>query len=191
MPPAPDDFLADSTRAALAAEVRRLSDALRAAQQALVAMGGGALPGVHLVLETGGRRALLPAAQVAEVVRMVALAPLPGAPAHVLGTFSWRGVPVVAVDLAAAVGARADLDLDARVVILAGAPALGLAVERVAGTVDGPRLFEGDPARAAPEGWRGSPLVAGLCAGDREVVPLLDPSPLRAALAAAPAPAAP
>ncbi|MFY3743193.1 chemotaxis protein CheW [Anaeromyxobacter sp. Red801] len=185
----PDDFLADSARAALSAEVRRLSGALRDAQRALAALGGTSLPGLHLVLEAGGRRALLPVAQVAEVVRMVALAPLPGAPAHVLGTFSWRGVPVVAVDLAAAAGARADLDLDARVVVLAGAPALGLAVERVAGTVDGPGLFEGDPAEAAAEGWRGSPLVAGLCVDAGEVLPLLDPSPLRAALAGAGAPA--
>src|SRR5512140_214205 len=59
------------TRAALVAELRRLEDQLQRAQGRLFAFGGEALTGIHLVIETGGRRGLLSAARVLEVVRMV------------------------------------------------------------------------------------------------------------------------
>ncbi|WP_242356805.1 MULTISPECIES: chemotaxis protein CheW [Anaeromyxobacter] len=165
-------------RAALAAEVRRLEEALRAAQRDLVAHGGDALPGMHLLVEAAGRRALLPASRVSEVIRLVATAPLAGAPPHVLGTFVCRGQPVVAVDLSAWLGAVREPPLDAQIAILPGSPTLGVVVDRVDRLVDGPRLFHGDAASGTPPAWRGTPLVAGLCLLDREVVPLLDPAPL-------------
>jgi purine-binding chemotaxis protein CheW len=54
-----------------------------------------------LVFETAGRRYALPLAEVREVVRAVAITPLPGAPAAVEGVVNLRGelVPVMDVRL--------------------------------------------------------------------------------------------
>ncbi len=170
-------------RAALAGRLRRLEDEIQRAQAELAALGGEALPGLHLVVSVDGRRGLLAVARVREIVRLVAMQPLPGAPPHVLGTFVFRGTPVVAADLGAFLsGARREPGLDAQIAILAGAPPVGVVVDRIDGLVDGPRLFEGDAAAGTPEAWRGSPLVAGLCVQDGEVLPLLDPTPLAAGL---------
>lgn len=169
-----------ASRLALVAELRRLEDALQRAQGDLLALGGEVLPGLHLVVEAAGRRGLLPAGRVTEIVRLVAMTPLAGAPRHVLGTFVCRGGPVVALDLAAHFGAEREPALDAQIIVLAGSPAVGIVVDRIERLVDAPRLFEGDAAGATPEGWRGSPLVAGLCVDDGEVLPLMDPAPLAA-----------
>jgi purine-binding chemotaxis protein CheW len=178
------DALGDlpQTRAALVAELRRLEDALRDAQGALAALGGTEIPGLHLLVEAGGRRGLLPAARVSEILRLVAFAPLAGAPPDVLGTFVCRGVPVIALDLAARLGVAREPSLDAQIVVLGGAPSAGLVVDRVVRLVDGPRLLDGDAEAATPDGWRGSPLVAGLCVEDGEVLPLVDVAPLLAGL---------
>jgi purine-binding chemotaxis protein CheW len=169
-------------RASLVAELRRLEQALQRTQGQLAALGGEALPGLHLVLETSGGRALLPIARVREIVRLVATEPLPGAPRPVLGSFVCRGAPVIAVDLAAGLGEAHEPPLDAQMVILAGAPAIALVVDRVRGLVDSPRLHVGDAGASLPDGWRGSRLVAGLCVEGGAVVPLLDPSPLAEAV---------
>jgi purine-binding chemotaxis protein CheW len=173
---------ARATRANLVGKLRQLEDELQRAQAELSALGGETIPGLHLVVEAAGRRALLSVGRVQEIVRLVATTPLPDAPPHVLGTFVCRGAPVLAVDVAAVTGAERAPGLDAQIVVLAGSPAMGLVVDRVISLVDGPRLFEGDVAAGTPEGWRGSRLVAGLCVQDREVLPLLDPGPLTAAL---------
>ncbi len=170
------------SRAALAAEVRRLEEALGRAQRELLAHGGEALPGLHLLFEVAGRRGLVAVARVSEVVRLVATAPLAGAPPHVLGTFLCRGTPVVAVDLAAVLGAAREPPLDAQIAIVPGHPTVGLVVDRIEGLVEGPQLFHGDAVAEAPEAWRGSPLVAGLCLHGGEVVPLVDPAPLAASV---------
>ncbi len=167
-------------RAALVAELRRLEDQLLSAQQRLVALGGETLPGLHLLVEAAGRRGILPTARVTEIVRLVSTAPLPGAPPHVLGTFVLRGAPVVAVDLAAAMGASREPALDAQIIVLAGSPMVGLVVDRIDRAIESPRLFDGDAVEGMPEAWRGSPLVAGLCVIDGESIPLLDPAPLAA-----------
>lgn len=172
-----------ATRTALVAEMRRLEDALQRAQGDLLALGGETLPGLHLAVEAAGRRGLLATGRVAEVVRLVATTPLAGAPPHVLGTFVCRGAPVIAVDLGALLGAAHEPSIDAQIVILAGSPPAGLVVDRVVRLVDGPRLFEGDVGAGTPAGWRGSGLVAGLCVVDGEVLPLLDATPVQAALA--------
>ena len=168
-----------ATRVSLVGRLRELEFEIQRAQAELAAMGGEALPGLHLLVEVAGCGALLAVVRVREIVRLPAMRPLPGAPAQVLGTFVCPGVPVVAIDLAAAPRAPA---LDAQVVVLAGAPALGVVVDRIAGLVDGPRLFEGDVDSGTPEGWHGSRLVAGLCVHEGAVVPLLDPSPLAASV---------
>lgn len=165
---------ARSTRGLLVAELRRLEDALRRAHGELVALGGERLEGLHLVVSTAGRRALLPTSRVVEVVRLVATRPIAGAPAHVLGTFLCRGEPVVAIDVAALLGEAREPPLDAQIALLAGAPAVGLVLDSIERIVDGPLLFDGDAVQATPEGWRGSPLLAGLCVDAGEILPLLD-----------------
>jgi purine-binding chemotaxis protein CheW len=170
-------------RAALAAEVRRLEEALGRAQRELLAHGGDALPGLHLLVEIAGRYGLISAGRVSELVRLVATAPLAGAPPHVLGTFVCRGTPVITVDLAALLGVAREPSLDAQIAIIPGDPTVGLLVDRVDGLVEDPRLFHGDASAGTPVAWRGSSLVAGLCLHRGEVVPLLDPAPLAASVA--------
>jgi purine-binding chemotaxis protein CheW len=166
-----------SSHAALVAELRRLEEALQRTQGELLALGGETLPGLHLVVEAAGRRALLSAARVVEIVRLVATAPLVGAPRGVLGTFVCRGGPVVAHDLAAHLGVDREPALDAQIVVLSGMPAVGLVVDRIERLVDAPRAYRGGP-EALPDGWKGSPLVAGLCVEGGEVLPVIDPTPL-------------
>lgn len=179
---AKDDTAAASTpsaRASLVERLRLLEEELSRAQGELAAIGGEALPGLHLVVEAAGRRGLLPAGRVQEVVRLVATEPVPGAPPHVLGTFVCRGQPVVAVDLAALLGVRRLPALDAQIAVLAGAPAVGLVVDRIQGLLERPTLHAAGHAEAP--GWEGSRLVGGLCIVGGEVLPLLDPSPVVAA----------
>jgi purine-binding chemotaxis protein CheW len=171
-----------SSRASLVAELRRLEEALQRTHGELLALGGEKLPGLHLVIEAAGRRALLSCARVVEIVRLVATEPLVGAPRWVLGTFVCRGGPVVAHDLAAHLGVEREPGLDAQIVVLAGLPALGLVVDRIERLVDGPRAFEGGP-ESLPDAWKGSPLVAGLCVEGGQVLPVIDPSPLARAVA--------
>ncbi len=172
-----------ASRAELVAQLRQLEDELQKVQSRLLALGGGTLPGIHLVIEAAGRRALLSSGRVTEVVRIVAMAPLAGAPPQVCGTFICRGSPVIAVDLRKLLGARDEPGLDAQIVILAGTPAIGLVVDHVPRLVESPRLYEGDLVAGMPKGWRDSRLAAGLCLDGEEVLPVLDPSPIQAELA--------
>jgi len=146
-------------------------------QDGLARPAGETLPGLHLVVEAAGRRALLAAAHVLEIVRLVALEPRPGAPEALLGTFTWRGVPVVAVDLAALLGVRRQPALDAQIAVLAGTPAAGLVLDRVHGLLERPVRH---PEAAPPVGWEAAGLVEGLCTAGGEVLPLLDPRPITA-----------
>jgi purine-binding chemotaxis protein CheW len=176
----PED--ATATRESLVAELRTLEDRLQRAQARLLELGGESVPGLYLAVEVAGRRGLLPTARVAEIVQLVATTPLAGAPPHVLGSFVYRGGPVVAVDLGALLrGDRREPGLDAQIVILAGAPPVGLVVDHVERLVDAPRRFSGDTADA-PEAWRGSAFVTGYCVEDGEVLPLLDPTPALAGI---------
>ncbi len=172
-----------ASRADLVAQLRSLEAQLHEVQGRLVAIGGGTLPGVHLVIEAAGRKALLASARVSEVVRIVATTPLAGAPPQVRGTFVCRGVPVIAVDLRQMLGARDEPGLDAQIVILFGAPAIGLIVDHVPRLVENPKLYEGDLLAGMPAGWSESRLAAGLCLDGEEVLPVLDPSPIQAELA--------
>jgi purine-binding chemotaxis protein CheW len=168
---------AGAARASAVERLRRLEEELIRAQEALATAGAAEVPGLHLVLEAAGRRGLLPATRVQEVVRLVALDPLPAAPPAVLGTFVCRGAVTVAVSLAAVLGAPREPELDAQIAVLAGAPAVGIVVDVIHGLVDGPALHAG--GGEAP-GWEGSGLVAGLCLHGGEVLPLLDPGPIEA-----------
>jgi purine-binding chemotaxis protein CheW len=171
-----------SAHGALVAELRRLEDELQRAQAELLALGGETVPGLHLVIDAGGARGLLSTARVAEVVRLVAIAPLAGAPPHVLGTFVCRGAPVLAVDLATVLGITREPPLEAQIVILAGTPRVGLVVDRIERLVDGPRVFAGDAAGRTHEAWRGAGLVAGLCVDGTDVLPIVNTVPVLAGL---------
>lgn len=172
-----------ASRAELVAQLRKLEHELQQVQGRLLALGSGTLPGIHLVIEAAGRRALLSSGRVSEVVRLVATTPLAGAPPQVRGTFICRGAPVIAVDLRKLLGAKDEPDLDAQIVILAGTPAVGLIVDRVPRLVENPKLYEGDLVAGMPQGWRESRLAAGLCMDGEEVLPVLDPSPIQSELA--------
>jgi purine-binding chemotaxis protein CheW len=172
-----------ASRAELVAQLRQLEDELQKVQGRLFQLGGEQLPGVHLMIEAAGRRALLSSGRVLEVVRLVSTNPLVGAPPHVRGTFICRGQPVIAVDLRKLLGAKTEPALDAQIVIVAGTPAIGLIVDQVPRLVENPKLYEGDVVAGTPEGWRDSRLAAGLCLDGEEVLPVLDPSPIQAELA--------
>jgi purine-binding chemotaxis protein CheW len=170
-------------RADLLVRLHELEGQVKDVKASLLALGGEALPGLHLVLTAFGHGALLAASLVHEVVRIVATRPLAGAPAYVSGTFVCRGTPVVVVDLGRLLGSSAEPELDAQVVVLSGTPALGLLVDRVQRLVEDPLLFSGEVLAGTPKAWRGSKLVAGLCVVEGEVLPVLDPSPLWAEVA--------
>jgi purine-binding chemotaxis protein CheW len=178
----PEPAQAAGARTTLLTRLRELEERLQRTQSEFLALGGEALPGLHLVLEVAGRRALLASTRVAAVVQLVAVTPLAGAPRHVLGTFLHRGGPVVTVDLAVLLGVDREPGLDAQIVVLAGVPQVGLLVDRIERLCDAPRIFTGDAAAALPESWRGSPFVGGLCVERGEVLPLVDPHPILATL---------
>jgi purine-binding chemotaxis protein CheW len=167
-----NDIAAHDRREALHHRMRELAGEMARLQGDLLALGPGQrLPGLYLVVEAGGQRALLPASQVQEIVRLVPFSPLPGAPQHAVGSFVCRGQPVLALDLAACLGNRREPDLDAHVVVFSSAPPFGLLVDGVLSTVDAPLLLEGGDAGA--DVWRQTRLVAGLCRMDDGIVPLL------------------
>jgi len=169
-----------SARASLVERLRLLEEELSQAQGELAAIGGEQLPGLHLVVEAAGRRGLLPAGRVQEVVRLVATDPIPGAPPSILGTFVCRGVPVVAVDLAGLLGVARVPALDAQIAVLVGAPTIGLVLDRIRGLHERPVLHAAGHQEVP--GWEGSRLVVGLCTVGGEVLPLLDPTPVIASV---------
>jgi chemotaxis signal transduction protein len=59
---------------------------------------------MFVVYETASRRFALPARDVVQVLRMVAIARLPGAPPHVRGVVDLHGTPVPVVDVSVLVG---------------------------------------------------------------------------------------
>lgn len=60
---------------------------------------------LYVLLSAGSRRYALAARSVVEVVPLLRLEPLPGAPPSVRGLFSYRGTPVPAVDVSLLAGA--------------------------------------------------------------------------------------
>jgi purine-binding chemotaxis protein CheW len=175
--------MADIPKNSVDAQVRRISvqerlSELEAEQvrlrRELVSLAGEVrLPGMYLTLEAAGTSALLAADSVQEVVRLVELEPLPGAPAHMAGTFVYRGSPAMVVDLGALLGTRREPDLDAHLVICKGARTVALLVDRVKDLVDSPVLVDGNPGADTPLSWDASGLMGGLCRTPEGVRPLL------------------
>jgi len=159
-----------SRRRALVQELRALEGEWLRVRAGLVELGPGErLPGLHLVVGLASGRMLLPCARVAEVARIVACAPIPGAPPWVLGTFLWRGRPGVAVDLEARLGGTPASSLEAMMVILDGTPTVAVVVREVRGLAEDPLLADGTPGDAARR------FVLGACRVDDEAVPVLAP----------------
>ncbi|MFP2913028.1 chemotaxis protein CheW, partial [Pyxidicoccus sp. 3LFB2] len=131
------------------------------------------LPGLYLTLDAAGTSALLAADTVQEVVRLVELEPLSGAPPHIAGTFVYRGAPAVVVDLATLLGVRRVPDLDAHLVICKGSRTVAVLVDRVRDLVEAPVLVDGTPDGAEALPWDATGLMAGLCRTPEGVRPLL------------------
>lgn len=129
---------------------------------------------LYLLFTAGARRYALAAGSVVEVVPLLRLDPLPGAPPAVRGLFSYRGTPVAAVDVSLLSGAGAAPErMSTRIVIVSYPEAggtirlVGLLATSVTETVTR------SPAEAAPSRlnlpdapWIDSAFVVG-----DEVVP--------------------
>lgn len=165
-----DERGAATRRGALVEELRAIEREWVRVRADLTALGPGErLPGLHLAVGLSSGRLLVPCARVAEIARVVACDPIPGAPPWVLGAFVWRGRPAVAVDLDARLGGAAASSLEAIMVILDGAPTVAVVVPEVLGLVEDPLLAD-DPQVAS-----GSRLVLGACRVGDEAVPVLAP----------------
>jgi purine-binding chemotaxis protein CheW len=138
------------------------------------------LPGLYLTVEVAGTTALLPVEAVLEVVRLVAIQPLLASQPHVVGTMLYRGTPALVVDLSVMLGMRREPDLDAHLVICAGARTVALLVDRVRDLVESPVLVEGSASGEASTPWDGTGLMAGLCRTPEGIRPLLKASTILA-----------
>jgi purine-binding chemotaxis protein CheW len=121
-----------------------------------------------------GHEYALPLGHVVEVVRMAALAPVPGAPPHVLGLLDLRGRVVPVLDLRRRLGlAPAEPGLSTPIcVVEARGRGFGLVADAV--TDVRPLLGPVERLDGAPEG---SP-VAGVAHVDGRLVSMLDPGRL-------------
>lgn len=158
----------------LARQLERLEGELAETEAALLALGADPLPGLHLVVQVAKHRAVLPASRVRTVVPLLALHPVPDAPHEVVGTFVLRGAPVTVLDLARRLGVDREPTLDAAIVVLGGARAVGVLVDRVLAVEEGVQLVQGRPPRDDEGPWTAARLVAGLCGWRGEILPLLE-----------------
>jgi chemotaxis signal transduction protein len=158
--------------------LKALQEEFARLQTEMASVGAGeSLPGLYLVVEVQGFAAALSSASVAEIVRLVETQPLPQAPQYVLGTFLYRGEPVLAVDLARYLGRDGEPALDAHVLVMRGSPPKALVVDRVRSLVEAPLVARADESERASSYFT-SRLVAGLVKVEQELVPLLNIEPL-------------
>jgi chemotaxis-related protein WspB len=74
---------------------------------------------LYLLFQLGEERYALEAGQVAEVLPLVAITPIPQTPPGVAGIFNYRGAPVPALDLSAlALGRAARRRLNTRIILV-------------------------------------------------------------------------
>ncbi len=148
-------------------------------QSELASVGAGEeLPGQYLVVEIEGFSGALSSASVAEIVRLVATRPLPKSPRHVLGTFNYRGEPVLALDLAAFLGRQGEPPLDSHVLVLRGSPPRAVVVDRVRTLVEAPLVARAPDGGTQDARYFTTNLVAGLVQVDSQLLPLLNVEPL-------------
>jgi purine-binding chemotaxis protein CheW len=174
---------AQAQRASVQRRLLSLENEVTRLRRELVRLGGEhRLPGLFLTVEVCGTQVLLPSDSVQEVVRLVEMQPLPGAPPHVTGAFIYRGVSAVAVDLARLMGVEREPSLDAHLVVCSGARTVALLVDHVRDIVETPLLVDevGEDEKKSP--WDDTGLMAGLCrTADGALRPLLRTSTLLAA----------
>jgi purine-binding chemotaxis protein CheW len=152
--------------------LQRLQGELAETEAALLSLGADELPGIHLVVEVSGHLAALPGGRVRMVVPLLATQPVPEAPPEVLGTFVLRGALVTVLDLARRLGIQREPSLDAAIVVLGGARATGVLVDRVLAIEERLELLQGGGGE--DEGpWTGTRLVAGLCRWNGRILPIL------------------
>jgi chemotaxis-related protein WspB len=153
---------------------------------------------LFLLFELGRSRYAIDAAQVVEVLPILSLVEMPGAPPGVAGAFSYHGTAVPVIDLSQLVRGRpAPLRLSTRILLVRPSRAspgdglLGLIAERATETL------RREPAQlGAPDSAPQSSLLLGrLLPDERGFVQWIDveallPEALRAALSAAASPVA-
>jgi purine-binding chemotaxis protein CheW len=172
----------EAHRSAVQRRLATLESEVAQLRQELAGLGREqVLPGLFLTVEVAGALALLPTEAVQEVVRLVELSPLPSSPAHVAGTFLYRGAPAVVVDLAVLLGVRREPAMDAHLVVLRGARAVAVLVDGVRDLVEAPLLVDAVPEDGGRTPWDASGLMAGLCSTTDGVRPLLRTTVLLAA----------
>jgi chemotaxis protein methyltransferase CheR len=126
------DSVPHERRRALRRRLVELSSEMAHVERQL--LGGGAgepLPALHLLVEAAGRRALIAASQLQEILSDVEINPLPDAPPHVRGTFLYRGRHLPAVDLASWLGAPRQALQRVPAIAVAASSTFGLAVDSV------------------------------------------------------------
>jgi purine-binding chemotaxis protein CheW len=138
---------------------------------------GTSIPVVTLVVfRVGARELCLRVEHVVEILRMVAITPVPGAAPWIAGVINLRGRTVPVVDLRVRLGFPPAVPGLATpiVVALVGDRPVGVIVDQVAGVVRVP-----DDALEPPEGLSVSGSgVAGLAHVQGRLVIILDPAPL-------------
>lgn len=155
---------AQARRASVQQRLLSLENELTRLRRELAHLGGEQrLPGLFLTVEVAGTQVLLPSESVQEVVRLVELQPLPGAPPHVVGAFIYRGVSAVAVDLAVMLGVRREPGLDAHLVVCVGPRTVALLVDHVRDIVEAPTLVDGVAEGEGRSPWDETGLMSGLC----------------------------
>lgn len=128
-----------------------------------------------LSVRAGEAAALVPAAAVREIVRLIAFTPLPDSPDHVLGSFLYRGQPLAAVSLPRLLGARAEPSLDAHLIIFEASHPFALVVDLVEGLLEASPLLSAE--RLPPELeklWRNSNLTRGIASAGGSLRPILN-----------------
>ena len=156
-------------RRALHRRARELRGDLAELEAELADLGpGDRLPGLYLVLEAGGRRALVSASQVEEVARVPDPSPVRGGPPEAAGLVSVGGRSLVALDLAALLGVSRPPPRHATLVVFHSDVAVGLLVDAVS-PAPGPALVVPPPGPSASRGRHALPAAQ---VGD-EVLPLL------------------
>ncbi|GBE11590.1 chemotaxis protein CheW [bacterium BMS3Bbin12] len=125
----------------------------------------------HLDEETYGINVM----QVQEVLRYTEIAPVPGAPAYVLGIINLRGNVVTVVDTRARFGlAPREVDDATRIVIIEviNGQVVGILVDRVSEVVDLPMsAMEAAPNVGTDEGAR---FIQGVASRDDRLLILVD-----------------
>lgn len=166
---------AQAQRASVQRRLLSLENEVARLRRELARLGGEhRLPGLFLTVEVSGTQVLLPSDSVQEVVRLVELQPLPGAPPHVLGAFIYRGVSALAVDLARMLGVEREPSLDAHLVVCAGGRTVALLVDHVRDIVEAPLLVDRVEQTDERSPWDNTGLMAGLCrTADGSLRPLL------------------